>query len=509
MAVRDKELEELRAAAETAKGREDELSKQAADLAKARAGLDLQVQKQIDSERAKLREEAQASAHEEVDARLKAMEADAEESRKKLKAAQEKEFEFLRQKQKFEEQAAELELTITRRLDEERQNIRQETAVKIQEQMNLTVREKDHLIQQMRDQMEGLQRKLDQGSQQAQGEAQELLLEEQLRQAFPMDSFREVAKGSEGADVIQTVRDTFGRDCGTILWESKRTKNWSDNWLNKLQADRAREHATIAALATQAMPRNIAGIGQMEDVWVCAFTFAVPMSMLLRWGMLEEAAARKSLENQQDKMTVLYAYLTGSDFRGRVTAVVHAWNQMLDNLCDERKAMERIWAERQRLLTMAMGSMQGLHSDLQAIAGSEINVLSASSDGIRQLEALANSAADLVDLPVAEPGTPPPAADALFPDVAVPLPAPSTVPRPTLISEERDQREELFLAKLSQIGGRAGNMSLREALGLTESDYDEIKRRLLAKNLIVLGQGRGGSVRLVTRNGAADDQKDE
>ena len=393
-AGKDQELAALRATAEAAKAREAELAAQTAALAKAKTDFAAEARQQLEAERAKLREQAQAAAREELDTQLKARDAETAEIRDKLKAAQVRELDFLKQKQLLEEKTAEVELTIQRRIEEERQQIRQDATAKVQEQLTLTLRDKELLIERMKTEMDGLQRKLNQGSQQAQGEAQELVLEDQLRQAFPTDLFREVAKGVEGADVIQLVRDADGRDCGTILWESKRTKAWTDGWLAKLQSDRARELATIAALATQAMPKGITSIGQMEGVWICAFSHAVPMAMLLRQGMQEAAAARKSMEGQKDKMSLIYAYLTGNEFRSRATAVTDAWTKMLDSLNGERRAMEKIWRERERWMSSAMGGMQGIHRDLQTIAGANIQFLPATNDGLGELEALAAGGAE-------------------------------------------------------------------------------------------------------------------
>ncbi len=474
LAEQEVELTALRKSTAAAKAQEKELARQAAELAKEKANIETILIKRIDSERATLSAKAQATARMDFAAQLEAKEIEAADSRAKLKAAQKKELEFLQQKRQLEDDAATLDLTVQRRIAEERQQIRQDATSKAQEQMDLAIREKDLLVQRMLEQMDDMKRQLDQGSQQAQGEAQELLLEELLRQAFPADLFKEVAKGVEGADVLQAVRDSQGRECGTILWESKRTKNWVEAWLGKLQADRARENASIAALATQALPKGIANIGQVDDVWVCAFSHAVPMARLLRTGMLETAAARKSLENVQDKMNMLYRYLASGEFRSRAETVARVWDKMLDNLCEERKAMEKLWAERERLLRMASAGMQGLQSDLQAIAGAEIVVLPASDEGIRRLEALSD--ATLI---------PPAAANhAISPEVASPG------------AGERAQKEALFLDKLFQKGGKATNSSLREALKMTEADYEEIKKRLVIRNQVVSGKGRGGTVRL-------------
>lgn len=470
LAAQEAELTALRRSTEAAKTQGKELARQAAELAREKANVETLVSKRIEAERGAL----SAKVREDFAAQLEAKEIEAAASRTKLKAAVKKELELLKEKRQLEEATAELDLTVERRISEERQQIRQDATTKAQEQMDLALRQKELLVEDMRDKMEKMKRRLDQGSQQAQGEAQELLLEEQLRQAFPVDLFREVAKGVEGADVLQTVRDAQGRECGTILWESKRTKNWAEAWLAKLQADRVRENASIAALATQALPKGIAGIGLLDDVWVCAFSDAVPLALVLRQWMMETAVARRSLENQQDKRGMVYAYLTSSEFRSRVTTVVNAWRQMLETHFKERKAMEKLWAERERLLRMAMAGMQGLQGDLQAIAGAEIEMLPASDEGIRELEFIS----DATQVPSISTSVVEPPGDA----GATNLP----------VGETATSKEERFLAALSHMGGKATNSSLQAALKMTGADYDETKLRLVFRGMVVSGQGRAG-----------------
>ncbi len=474
LSAQQAELTALRRAAQATKAKELSLLKKAEELAQAERSMDDRVHRRVQADRAKLSEQAQATAREDFAALLAAKEREAADSRAKLQAAQARELEFQAQKRKLEDDEAALDLTIEQRIGEERERIRLFATTKAKEQMDLTLREKELLMQGMRDQMETMRRKLDQGSQQAQGEAQELLLEELLRQAFPADSLKAVAKGVEGADVLHVVRDAQGRECGTILWESKRTKTWADAWVPKLHGDRAKENATIAALATQAMPKGITNIGQVDGAWVCAFSHAVPMAMLLRQGLLDTAMARKSMENQQDKMTLLYRYLNGSEFQGRVSAVVYAGNQLLNNLFDERKAMVKLWAERERLLWLAMGGMQSLQSDLQAIAGTEIQVLPPSDEGIRQLEAMAASVPPMIPMAAMPP----------------------TIGEAMVLGSEEELkgREVRFLAALTGLGGKVGNAALREALSMSEAEYEDTKQRLVLKNRINLARGRGGSI---------------
>ena len=188
--------------------------------------------------------------------------------------------------------------------------------------------EKDQTITAMQRQIEELKRRAEQGSQQLQGEVQELELEAILTAKFPRDTIQPVAKGEFGGDVLHRVMGPLNQICGTILWESKRTKNWSDGWLPKLREDQRAAKAEIAIIISQVLPKDIDTFGFTGGVWVADPKVALPVAMALRQTLIEVAAARHACEGQQTKMEMVYGYLTGPRFRQRVQAIVEAFSSM-------------------------------------------------------------------------------------------------------------------------------------------------------------------------------------
>ncbi len=199
----------------------------------------------------------------------------------------------------------------------------------------------------MQRQIEELKRKAEQGSQQLQGEVQETELESLLRARFPCDTIEPVPKGEFGGDVLQLVPGPLGQPCGTILWESKRTKNWSDGWLAKLRDDQRAAKADVALLVSQALPKGVETFDYLDGVWVTDYRCAIPVAMAVRQSLVELASARQVGEGQQTKMSMVYQYLTGPRFRQRVEAIVEKFTDMQDDLKRERTTMTRLWAKRE------------------------------------------------------------------------------------------------------------------------------------------------------------------
>jgi len=234
--------------------------------------------------------------------------------------------------------------------------------------MKLKVLEKEEQLAGMTRQIEDLKQKAEQGSQQLQGEVQELALEAFLHEKFPMDQINPVAKGVQGADVIQYVFNS-SRHVGTIVWESKRTKLWSDGWLQKLKDDQRVEKAEIAVLVTQTLPKGMDTFGFIEGVWVVGFKEAIPVAFMLRQVLIEVAAATQASEGQQTKAEMVYQYLTGSQFKQRIQAIVEGFSAMQADLILERKAITKQWAKRDSQIERVMQATVGMYGDLQGIAG--------------------------------------------------------------------------------------------------------------------------------------------
>jgi hypothetical protein len=221
----------------------------------------------------------------------------------------------------------------------------------------------------MQKQIEDLKRRSEQGSQQLQGEVQELELESLLTAKFPFDLIQPVRKGEHGGDILQTVVSGQGRKCGSILWETKRTKNWSDTWLAKLRDDQRNAQAEIGVIVSQTLPKSVEAFEFIEGIWVTHPRNMIPIACVLRHSLIEVEAARIASEGQQTKAEAVYQYLSGARFRQRVEAIVEAFTSMKDDLEKERKAITRQWAKRDEQIQRVMQATVGMYGDLQGIAG--------------------------------------------------------------------------------------------------------------------------------------------
>ncbi len=285
----------------------------------------------------------------------------------KLKLTQQLEIKLRREHQRLEAEKVELELRVAREIDEQRKEIEEAAFRRAADQQSLVVREKDHRLEQMKKQIEDLKRKAEQGSQQLQGEVLELDIEERLRAMFPLDSFRAVPKGVNGADLIQEVCDRSGELCGVILWETKRTKSWSEPWLTKLKADQLASKADVAILLTHSLPKECETFQQMSGLWVTSQACAFDLAMVLRLSLIELAKARRAAQGKSEKMEILYDYLASPQFGTRVDAVFNTLISMKSDLDTEKRAYARIWAKRQGQIEGVIGSVSHIVGDLQAI----------------------------------------------------------------------------------------------------------------------------------------------
>jgi hypothetical protein len=220
----------------------------------------------------------------------------------------------------------------------------------------------------MKKQLTEVKRKLEQSSQQAQGEVIELQLEKLLSATFPDDQIRAIAKGKLGADIIQRVISPGGQHCGTIVWESKNTKNWNKSWLTKLRGDQRREKAEIAVIVSSVLPKGMRShFGQVSGVWVADFSVAVGLAAALRANLVDVARVTMTAQGKTEKMEVLYRYLMSTEFRQRVEAIVEAFVTMRDDLHNEKQATERHWAKREKHLDLVLQNVSGMVGDIQAI----------------------------------------------------------------------------------------------------------------------------------------------
>lgn len=290
----------------------------------------------------------------------------------KLAAAQKDQAELLRKQRELEDAKREIDLTIEKRVQESLGTVRDQAKKEAEEALKLKVAEKEQTITSMQHQIEELKRRAEQGSQQLQGEVQELELESILRAKFPQDIFEPVPKGEHGGDLVHKVINAQGQHCGTILWEAKRTKNWSDGWLSKLRDDQRAAKAEIALMISQTLPKGTNVFDLIEGVWVAEPRCAIPIAITLRHSLMEIASTRQISEGQQTKMELVYQYLTGSSFRHRIEAIVEKFSDMHADLDTERKTMTRLWAKRDKQIQGVIEATAGMYGDLQGIAGKSL-----------------------------------------------------------------------------------------------------------------------------------------
>lgn len=359
--------------------REAELRKQKETLARAKKAIDEAVEKKLQSARMSIaRAEAQkarrtlAADIEQRDRELKELQQHLAINNAKLTEAQQAQAAVLRKARELDDARRELELSVERRVQDALATIRNQAEMDAEARLKAKVIEKDIQITGMRHTIEDLRRKASQGSQQLQGEAVELEIESLLRQQFSHDLIEPVPTGRTGGDILQHVRNPSGQSCGTILWEIKDTKTWSDRWLTKLRDNRRAAKAEIGLLTSCALPKGIETFGIVDGIWVAHRQFAIPLVVALRQSLIEIAVLRRTTEGRQTKMESIYQYLTGARFRERIEAIVETFTDMQADLEKERKAMIRLWAKREQQLHTVISSSAGLYGDLQGIAGQAV-----------------------------------------------------------------------------------------------------------------------------------------
>jgi hypothetical protein len=350
----------------------DEIRHREKALEDSRAEIEKEVAGRVAKEQDRLAQEAKVRAQESVAAEFRDIEEQLATARTQLSDVQKTELQLRKERRKLEEEKHALELTVNRTLDEERGRIRDDAKRESDEGHRLKDADKEKMIGDLRHQIAELKRKSEQGSQQAQGEVMELILEDLLHQYFPLDGIEEVPVGVHGGDVIHCIFDATGEECGKILWESKRTKAWSDAWLPKLRDDQRAAKAHVAILVTAEMPKGLAAFGCIDGVWVTKREFVVGLAIALRSGLLDVARTRRSLHGQQTKMEFLYQFLVGPEFQQRVEGIIEAFATMKEDLDSERRAIQRLWAKREKQLDRAMINTSGLYGDLTSILGASL-----------------------------------------------------------------------------------------------------------------------------------------
>jgi hypothetical protein len=333
-------------------------------------------------ERQKIEAELQLQVRKSVAAdfenQLRILEDANKDNEEKLKTSRQKELGFLQKEQELKNKEAELELSVQRKLQEERGKLSDEIR-KIEEQKiaardteyQMRVKELEKQLEDQKKLAEEMKRKAEQGSTQLQGEVQELALEELLKTAFPFDEIKEVGKGKRGADCIQTIRNNFGQECGRIIYESKRAENFGVDWIEKLKADMRSQGADLAIIVTKTMPKDMSQFGEKNGVWICSFAEVKALVHVLRDGVIRIFTASKSQENRGDKMHLLYDYLTSNEFGEQWKAIREGFQSMKQSIQRERDAMEKLWKSREKQLEKVLLNAVHIKGSIEGIAGQD------------------------------------------------------------------------------------------------------------------------------------------
>ncbi len=326
----------------------------------------------LNKEVEKVKSQAQQQAQAVLEIEMKDLKTQLTDKSKQLDDAQKQELELRKRQRELEDRERNLKLEVQRTLDAERAKIWEDASKRAGDDQHMKMLEKDKQLADMHKQIEEMKRKIELTSQQAQGEVQELELENILGAAFRYDRIEPVAKGVRGADVLQEVRDEKGISCGKIIWESKRTKAWSEGWIQKLKDDQRASKAEIAVIVTAALPKEIEHFGLVQGIWVTDVNSAIGLATALRVNLIQLAYARNSLAGKNDKMEMIYNYLSGPEFKQRVEAIVESFTSLKSDLDAERRAMEKIWSKRETQINRVIQSTAGMYGDLQGIIGSSL-----------------------------------------------------------------------------------------------------------------------------------------
>ena len=347
------------------KQRENEIKQQ-------QAGIDLKVTEKLKMETDKAVKQLKTQFEQQYEQRLKTLSDETESAKKEISDLKNAKIENEQLKRKLKDQEQDLVLKYEQKLTERLQHETETIQRRESERVDLKLKERDELIGSLSKQVEEMRRKAEQGSMQMQGEIQELAIEEILRSMFPIDLIEEVGNGIKGADVIHTVRNKIGTGCGKILYESKRTKSFVQDWISKLKADALIVKADLLVIITEALPDGIEKIGQKDGVWICTYNDFKGLVIILRESLIKIAEAYSSQTNKGEKMQMLYDYLTSNEFLLQVSAIVEGFSSLQDSYIREKRAMERIWKEREKQLEKVLLNTNHFIGSIKGIAGTSI-----------------------------------------------------------------------------------------------------------------------------------------
>jgi len=352
--------------------KETELNTREKSLKINEGKIQKEINEKVEIEKEKIWTIAQQKAKEKINLELLDLQKASQEKDEKLKEMQVHELELRKQKRDIEEREKNLEIEFQRKIDNEIKEISKKVKNESDEEGRLKLAEKDKQMKQMRKTIDDLKRKSEQGSTQIQGDVQENDIKILLQNNFPVDSIEDVPTGIKGADIIQKIHSSLGREVGVILWESKNTKGWSNDWVKKLKDDQILAKADFCILVSQILPEGVSSFTYKDGVWICGYKFIIPLVTVLRHSLGEIYQIRQSVVGKDIKMEYLYNYLCGNEFRGKIENIVSAFSGMQLDLEVEKRAMQKIWKKREKEIERVIINTSGMYGDLQGIVGASL-----------------------------------------------------------------------------------------------------------------------------------------
>lgn len=330
------------------------------------------IRTRMEEEKKRLQSEIRTRMEEEQAGNFKTLQEELNQKSEQLKEFHRTKSEIERLKREKDELKETIEAAAEKKLSETIRAEREKIRKSEEEKSHMKLSEREKVIEQLNQQLKEAQRKAEQGSMQLQGEVQELAIEEWLATTFPLDTIEEVKKGARGADCVQTVNTRSRRNCGTIYYESKRTKGFQDGWIEKFKADIRERGADIGVLVTESMPADMDRMGLRDGIWICSFEEFRGLCSVLRESLIRLSTAVATQENKGDKMGMIYDYLTGNEFRLQVEAIVEGFTQMHADLESEKRAMQGIWKKREKQIEKVLLNTTHMYSSIKGIAGSAV-----------------------------------------------------------------------------------------------------------------------------------------
>lgn len=341
-------------------------------VAEGQKNIDEQVSKKLDIEKAKIMATAKEEAAKKIELEMQNLKKADEEKEKELEAMRKQAIASMDKARELETKDKKRELEFAQKMDEATKKIAEQAKVEADDASKKKLLEKDKTIEQMQKALEEAQRRAEQSSMQIQGDAQESDLKSALQSAFTSDAIEDVPTGIKGADLVQTVFSSMGQRQGVILWESKNTKAWKDEWVKKLKDDQVDVKADVVIIATQVLPAGIETFGFRDGVWITAYKYALPLATALRYQLSEMNRVKQSFVGKDAKMELLYNYLGGAEFKNRIETIVMAFMGLKSGLDAEKRAMEKIWSKREKEIDRVVKNTTGFYGDLEGIMGASL-----------------------------------------------------------------------------------------------------------------------------------------